>query len=829
VFPGFIYPGKQRNHHLAARKSKPSLTAIDRRSSTYSHEGEMLREASRLHDPETPANGPEGVTIEPVLAPEYGCNANAGEDQNQDFRQSRRTGLISQWLYAARRRGWAGMLPLLLVFAGTISALFLAGNAISAGIITFLTSALAVLCMMITNGPKTNTPGEMQRRFETLEDAAWELRESEERYRTMVEAFGDLMVVRNSSGQIMKCSAAYAECIGKPLEEVITSNIDLFPPSSKAKAGGGPLDISGDTREIRVETQAGERWFQVLDVPVRDDAIGGTAILSVARDITGFKRTEKLQADAARKAEEASRSKSRFLAMVSHEMRTPLNGIVGMSKLLGGTELTPEQASYNAALERSGKTLLHLIEDMLDLTMIEAGRFEIREETFELRPMLGEIVELMSHQAFDKNNGIGLFVDPALPETVNGDQDRLRQILLNLVGNALKFTSVGGVEVHCEPGKSGDQPDAISFTVRDTGPGMKAADRERIFGEFERVDNTITRQVSGAGLGLAISRALAKELNGRLELVKSDKTGSVFELEVPLQNAADRVSRVSLRPGLENLKVLMVSGNQVEANCIMKSIRSHGASVRLVKNAKMAAKLLKNATEPYDRIVFDPKDWAEPEKQAAKILELARTATGAKGASLTVLLPPDQRSRLAGFKNAGAQSWLIRPVRENSLLSVLQGRQFPDNRMKAKPSRLAAPVPLKNQAGILLVEDNDVNALLATSALKKAGFQVTRAVNGQEAVERRLEALKNGPTNGPQYGVILMDMHMPVLDGFSAVRQIRAMEKAENVPPMPIFALTADDQSLTRSNILKAGANGLLVKPVDPEKLVELVAGHLSA
>jgi PAS domain S-box-containing protein len=742
------------------------------------------------------------------------------------FRKTKRAPTPLLQACGLKQRDFANVIPVALLVLGTGLSALLVNTPASAAVATFLTAATGLLASHVVRRHIADAPvrRDIRERFESLEDRAWELRESEERYRTMVEAFGDLLVVRDRHGRIANCSDAYAACIGKTVATVKRENIDLFPVVPNKNGSGLADDAIQVTREIMVNSIAGERWFQVLDVPIRDEKLGGSAVLSVARDISQFKRTEMLQAEATAKAQDASNSKSRFLAMVSHEMRTPLNGILGMSKLLSGTSLTGEQKSYNAALADSGKTLLHLIEDMLDLTMIEAGRFERREEIFEVRKLLNGIVELMSPRAFDKNIGLGLYVDPGVPGIVEADQGRLRQILVNLVGNALKFTATGGVKVWCEMASlvTGGQGAVIRFTVHDTGPGLKSADQTRIFEEFERVDNRITRQEDGAGLGLAISRALARELGGRLDLLKSSRHGSVFRLELPIslhQSGNDQEVVLTF----EDRKILVVSANQSEADCIGQVLKDKGADVRHVASPKALQHLLEVESRNFDDVLFDIKDWPVPEDETRQIVGAG------KKPRLIVLLAPGQRDQLKGLKKAGAVAWLIRPVREQSLFAVLDGKaskvNIPDG---PGVSQLPAPANLI-RGRVLLAEDNDVNALLATAALKKAGFEVIRATNGREAVGLYKETLKQDQPAAARYDTILMDMHMPVLDGLQALRQIKLAENSGEQQPVPIYVLTADEQKTTRDNVLDAGADGFLVKPLDPNRLVELVSAHCAA
>ncbi|MCB1384319.1 MAG: PAS domain S-box protein, partial [Nitratireductor sp.] len=434
----------------------------------------------------------------------------------------------------------------------------------------------------------------MRLRFEALEDRAWELSESEERYRAITDAFGDLVVIRDHAGNVLSCNTAYAESLGLTQAEVLAGNV--LPATGKATADGQAsrearaglaAKLIYDTGsgkagqgELAIDTHDGGKWFRKwfhwLELPVRDDKAGHSAILCVARDITPFKRSTELDAEARKQAEQANRAKSRFLAMASHEMRTPLNGIIGMSKLLGGTALTPEQHNYTDALQRSGKSLLHLIEGMLDLTTIEAGRFVLKPYRFDPRALLEDTLELLHAQAAEKNIGLGLYVAPEVPARIESDGERMRQVLINLIGNAIKFTETGGVAVECKTEMRGGG-ETLVLRIRDTGPGLSEADRARIFREFERVDDENTRSTPGAGLGLAISRALAEQFGGALELEDTGPQGSTFAFSLPLLS----VGKTDQKALFEGRRIALAIENAVERDCLARSLADKGASVLL--------------------------------------------------------------------------------------------------------------------------------------------------------------------------------------------------------------------------------------------------------
>ena len=658
----------------------------------------------------------------------------------------------------------------------------------------------------------------MRSRFEELEDRAWELSESEERYRAITDAFGDLVVIRDHADNVLSCNAAYAASLGLTPEEVMSGSVlpetvdrmvdgeetgevspgftaRLVHDAGSGKAGQG---------ELVIDTPDGRKWFHWLDLPVRDEKAGRSAILSVARDITSFKRSTELDAEAREQAEQANRAKSRFLAMASHEMRTPLNGIIGMSKLLGGTPLSAEQQNYTDALQRSGQSLLHLIEGMLDLTTIEAGRFTLKPQWFGLRALLEDTLELLHPQAAGKNIGLGLYVAPDVPARIKADDDRMRQVLINLVGNAIKFTETGGVAVECEIAAR-DGGKTLILRIRDTGPGLSEANRTRIFREFERVDDENTRHAGGAGLGLAISRALAEQFGGSLELEDTGPQGSVFVFGFPLEETEEAGGQASF----DGRCIALAVENPVERDCLARTLEDKGAAI-LPEGADYSE---------CDTLLVDGE-------MAPQLLDSLKKQPAGNTPRICVLLTAGQKSRWQQLQENGADAWLTRPVRQASLDAVLGGEALPEPASrKGAPAGEeegsglveTMPLPAGPKRRILLAEDNDINALLVTAALSKAGHDVVRVHNGAEAVEHA--GATGDKTQG--FNLVLMDMHMPVMDGIQAIAEIRRREIARSVP---ILVLSADGVAENRAAALAAGANGCLSKPIDPAELLAIVA-----
>src|SRR5471032_511355 len=368
---------------------------------------------------------------------------------------------------------------------------------------------------------------------ETLADRNWELKEAEERSRSLFESQGDVIVLRDASGCITFVNDAYCELAQLPRSSLIGSPFSF----TVLEQGDAVLERSGTRiHDQRIATATGPRWIAWREGLVRSDAGAPAEMQGVGRDVTDRTETEHALGEARDQADAASRAKSRFLAMASHEIRTPLNGILGMSGLLLDTPLTPEQMTYAKAVKTSGDALLSLIEELLDYSKIEAGKIDLEHRPFALAALVEDITELLAPRAQARKLEIAAYVDERLPMEVVGDAARLRQVLLNLAGNAIKFTSTGGVALIVEPGSA---PNEISFLVRDTGIGIAPEAQARIFREFEQADERIARSYGGTGLGLSISERIVKRMGGRITLESTPGVGSTFEVSIPLAASGD--------------------------------------------------------------------------------------------------------------------------------------------------------------------------------------------------------------------------------------------------------------------------------------------------
>jgi CheY-like chemotaxis protein len=472
-----------------------------------------------------------------------------------------------------------------------------------------------------------------------------------------------------------------------------------------------------------------------------------------------------------------------------------------MADLLTATSVDEEQKSYVEAIRASGQSLASLIEDLLDLSRIEAGKLDIVNERFALAPLLEGVVELLAPRAHEKGLEIASFVASDVPPETIGDAARLRQVLLNLAGNAVKFTDQGGVGLRLVR----DAHDLV-ISVIDTGPGVPLDRREAIFEDFEQGDESVARQHGGAGLGLAISKRLVERMGGQLALADSSESGSTFTLSLPLRG---EIAKSDKDRSMSGQSMLVVSLSHFEARYIGERLASWGAEVAFAASEAEVLSCLGSArTAPRDIVLID---CAFGELTTAALAEAARQA-GAK--RLFILFSPTERRALRSQTLRRFDGWLVKPVRSASLLA----RLAPQSQAVGLDERHTyTVVPKLEGARILLAEDNEISRRVALKHLERHGARVVCAADGAEAVRLASEA---------RFDAIVLDIRMPVLDGLAAARQIRAAD--DDGRKTPLIALTANVFAADRRAAIEAGFDCFLAKPVDPFDLLALVQTALA-
>ena len=671
---------------------------------------------------------------------------------------------------------------------------------ILAGALLALSASLAILRLLHQRARLRRQVAALSHDAETLNDRLWSLADSEERYRSLIEAQGDL-IVRREGARIVYANRAYAVLFGASEADLVGSKIQLPQLASR------PVQLlEGGARSFDecVATYEGERWISWVETAVPGTE-GRMLIQRVGRDITARIAGEDALVEARARAEAANEAKSRFLATVSHEFRTPLNGILGMADLLADTGPDAEQATYIEALRTSGEALLALVDDILDFAKVEAGKLELAEESFELVQLVETVAELMAPRAQAKGIELAAHIAPDLPARLIGDRDRLRQILLNLVGNAVKFTETGGVGLSLRSSGS-----SLEIAVADTGPGIPADRLDVVFGEFEQLDHGLGTRQGGTGLGLAIVRRIVGLMGGEVRAESRLGEGATFRVLLPLRAADAPASRI---PFWKREHVVLVSPAPFAARFLAETIRATGAAVSVVATAEAARARLAGDSSITAMLVDHALGDAP-----AKELAVAAAAAGIR--NNLILLSPLERRQFGAPHDAGFSGFLIKPVRTRSLYERL-GAGFsaampaPADRNPARPVARGVPGP---NLTVLVAEDNEINALLVTRTLERLGCTPIWARDGREALQR-IEASFIGAA--APLALVLLDVRMPVMTGLDCARAVRALERRlGRGAALPLVAVSANVAPADREAALAAGMDDCLAKPLERAALL---------
>jgi Amt family ammonium transporter len=662
---------------------------------------------------------------------------------------------------------------------------------------------------------------------------------AEEKYRSIFEHASEGIFRFGPNGRFLDANPALAQILGYPdpqtlVAEVLDIRTQLYvDPKSRYRL---MEELTANAKALNFETQLYRRDGSAVDVSLSARMVVGVSgqyeyIEGSLCDITQRREFEKfLQEKEA--AEAANRAKSAFLATMSHEIRTPLNGVIGMLELLSNSHLSEKQTRYTSIAKSSAQALLSLINDILDFSKIEAGKLELHQTDFDLLMLLEEIADMFGHRAEQKGLELSCHVLPDVPVRVYGDSERLRQVLINLVGNSLKFTERGEVRIRSKLLSAVNGRRTVRFEVEDTGVGIPPEVQSRLFQVFEQADSSTTRKYGGTGLGLAICRQLVELMGGKIGVTSKLGEGSQFWCEVPFEGANTPQPRRASEIRFRGLRVIAVDDNDTNLQIIETQLTNWGAEVVTARSAADALHILKLAHVQGQKFDLGILDHQMPEVDGVELAKRIHGDPNFQHILMIMLTSSDSPGEPKFLRSVGIRACCTKPILQSRLFDVLISTLHAAEhgpRLEHQPaaeeseavgeSTPAAAAPTGEARRILIADDNEINQMVSQEIIEKAGYQCRIANNGQEA----LDLLKKR-----YFDVVLMDCQMPVMDGFTAVKEIRRLQAAGQLPdslpdPLPVIALTANAVAGDRERCLAAGMTDYVTKPVDPEQLLKVI------
>lgn len=656
--------------------------------------------------------------------------------------------------------------------------------------------------------------------------------EAESKYRSLVEE-SQVGVFIVQDQQVVYANNRFAEVFGYYLNEVIGMNPQKLAKNKEFMAEMLQKGINQEKEAVHFQFQGLKKDGQEIEADVYSSPTlfrGRRALIGSILDITKNIEYQQELKKARDSALEASRAKSEFLASMSHEIRTPMNAILGMTDLLWESELEPEQREYLRICRSAGDTLLILINDILDLSKVESGYLELEQNSFNLGDLVDRTSEMMAVRAHKKGLELICHIKTDVPLELVGDADRLQQVLINLMGNAVKFTEQGEVILHVEQCES-EAPDQITlcFSVSDTGIGIPQEKLNTIFDRFTQADSSTTRRYGGSGLGLTISRHLVNMMGGSLWVESQIGVGSTFFFTANFKVGSSGAVKAQEQPcsdqkgpylwTLEGLKVLVVDDNSTNRLILGEILKSWGMKITEAESGPDGLTELeraKAAGEPYGLVLLDCR---MPEMDGFQVAERIVGDRELSNVTLMMLTSDNRHGDIVRAKELGLASYLVKPVKRTELFRNIQN--IFSNKTSQKSMEVFTPQSTdqgrKDQLKILLVEDSEDNQILIKSYLKHTPHQIVVAENGAVAVEKFKD---------DDFDLVLMDMQMPVMDGYTATRAIRQWEREKDKKAIPILALTANAMREDVQKSLDAGCNAHLSKPVKKKVLLETIDNY---
>jgi PAS domain S-box-containing protein len=658
---------------------------------------------------------------------------------------------------------------------------------------------------------------EMAASIERLIASHGESEANSRRIAAIVEQSSEAIWTRDLSGRVTTWNTGATRLFGYTAEEALGGPFTISPHASEPEKAERLQRLrSGETftYETSAVSKSGrEIEIEVATTPLHDENGELAGKIYVAHEITERKRAQSAIQAARESAEAANRAKSSFLARMSHEIRTPMNGVLGMTELLLETGLTPTQRRFAETVQRSGKSLLGIINDILDLSKIEAGKLELERIDFDLRQTIEDAVELLAQRAQSKGLELTCSLPVDLTSRLKGDPLRLGQIVTNLLGNAIKFTEHGEVAVAVSRQEDATRTTTLRFEVTDTGPGIPADAQERIFESFSQADGATARKHGGTGLGLAISRQLVELMGGTMRVQSEQGLGSTFSFSLQFEKDVTQASDIVASAQVRGMRALIVTANARIRVALNAQIAHWRLTTDTADSLEHAIQVLRSAAERgacCDIVIIDS---ALPAPGPLALARAIKADAALANARLVMLMPVGRHGEMREARHAGIHACVSKPVRQCTLyecvLNIVKGA--PENPPQIGPSSPVPEIVRRHSGGrLLLAEDNPINQQVALGILKIEGYQVTVANNGLEAVNAYAQA---------PFDLILMDCHMPEMDGFEATRKIRQLQKEANLKRIPIVALTANAMQQDREECLNAGMDDHLSKPYSRHQL----------